>query len=167
MWKEKLQYPNSPKMFFWDFRLGYGIANSPIAVNAAYCRSLGDSPFFIYRGKDPELPATRFAKPRFSYAESLSFEQERQRREHQVMELVKEKLLEAADENCRQVQKKCKEKTLQIDDRVFLRTCIMYLIGISSYLISLSVARCHLYSKMFSWVKLKKNKKKIVTGLTP
>ena len=37
------------------------------------------------------------------------------------MELVKEKLLEAADENCRQVQKKCKERTLQIDDRVFLR----------------------------------------------
>ena len=101
----------------WDMVL----PTAQLAVNAAYCRSLGDSPFFIYRGKDPELPATRFAKPRFSYAESLSFEQERQRREHQVMELVKEKLLEAADENCRQVQKKCKEKTLQIDDRVFLR----------------------------------------------
>ena len=101
----------------WDMVL----PTAQLAVNAAYNRSLGDSSFFIYRGKDPELPATRFAKPRFSYAESLSFEQERQRREHQVMELVKEKLLEAADENCRQVQKKCKERTLQIDDRVFLR----------------------------------------------
>ena len=50
-------------------------------------------------------------------------------------------------------------------ERIFtLRTCIMHLIGIMGYLVSLSVARCHLYSKMFSWVKLKK---KIVTGLTP
>ena len=47
-----------------------------------------------------------------------------------------------------------------------LRSCIMYLIGIPCYLISLSVVRWHLYSKMFSWVKLKKTKK-IVTGFTP
>jgi len=39
-----------------------------------------------------------------------------------------------------------------------LRTCIMHLIGISSYHVSLSVARCHMYSKMFSWVKFKKKK---------
>merc|ERR1712082_170064 len=42
-----------------------------------------------------------------------------------------------------------------------LRTCVTYLIGITHYLISLSVVRCHLYSKMFSWVKLKKKKKKL------
>ena len=40
-----------------------------------------------------------------------------------------------------------------------LRTCIMYLIAISCYLVSLSVVRQHLYSKMFNWVKFKKKKK--------
>ena len=101
----------------WDKLL----PTAQLAVNAGYCRSLGDSPFFIYRGKDPELPSTRFAKPKFSYAEKLTFEQERQRREHYVLEVVKEKLLEAADEQCRQTNKKCSEKTLNIDDRVFIR----------------------------------------------
>merc|ERR1712121_72945 len=72
-------------------------------------------------GRDPELPSTRFAKPKFSYADNLTFEVERQRREHYVLEKVKEKLLEAADEQCRQVQKKCSNKTLQIDDRVFIK----------------------------------------------
>merc|ERR1712055_1107203 len=101
----------------WDKLL----PTAQLAVNAGYCRSLGDSPFFVYKGKDPELPSTRFAKPKFSYAEHLTFEQERQRREHYVLEVVKEKLLEAADEQCRQRQKKCSEKTLNVDDRVFIR----------------------------------------------
>ena len=35
--------------------------------------ALRDSSFFVYRGKDPELPAIRFAKPRFTFAESLTF----------------------------------------------------------------------------------------------
>jgi len=77
--------------------------------------------FFIYRNKDPQLPYTRFAKPKFSYAESLNFEQERQKREFFVLNKVKEKLLEAADRNCRQRAKHCKDKTLKVDDRVFLR----------------------------------------------
>ena len=92
-----------------------------LAVNAAYCRSLGDSPFFLLKGKDPDLPYTRFAKPAHTYAENLNFEQERQRRESYVFEKVKEKLLEESDRSARQVQKKCKEKSLQIDDRVFIK----------------------------------------------
>ena len=101
----------------WDKTL----PTAQLAVNSAYCSSLGDSPYFVYRGKDPELPYTRFAKPRFTYAENLNFEQERQRREHLVIEKVKEKLLEAADRNCRQRAKHCKEKTLKEGDRVFVR----------------------------------------------
>ena len=101
----------------WDKML----PTAQLAVNAGYCRSLGDSPFFCLKGRDPELPSTRFAKPKFSYADNLTFEAERQRREHYVLEKVKEKLLEAADEQCRQVQKKCSNKTLQIDDRVFIK----------------------------------------------
>ena len=97
------------------------LPTAQLAVNSAYTSALGDSPFFIYKGKDPELPATRFAKPKFSYADSSNFEQGRQKREHFVMESVKEKLLEAADRNCRQRAKHCKEKTLQVEDRVFIR----------------------------------------------
>ena len=97
------------------------LPTAQLAVNSAYCSSLGDSPFYIYRSKDPELPYTRFAKPAFSYSETLNFEQERQRRENFVLEKVKEKLLESADRNCRQRAKKCKEKTLKIDDRVFIK----------------------------------------------
>ena len=97
------------------------LPTAQLATNAAYCSSVGDSPFFIYRNKDPQLPYTRFAKPKFSYAESLNFEQERQKREFFVLNKVKEKLLEAADRNCRQRAKHCKDKTLKVDDRVFLR----------------------------------------------
>ena len=73
------------------------------------------------KGKDPDMPYTRFEKPSHTYAETLTFEQERQRREYFVLEKVREKLLEEADRSARQVQKKCKEKSLQIDDRVFIR----------------------------------------------
>ena len=92
-----------------------------LAVNAAYCRTLGDSPFFVLKGKDPDLPYTRFARPAHTYAEVLTYEQERQRREHYVLEKVKEKLLEEADKSARSIQKKCKDKSLQIDDRVFIK----------------------------------------------
>ena len=97
------------------------LPTAQLATNAAYNSSIGDSPFFIYRGKDPQLPYTRFSKPKFSYNESLNFEQERQKREHFVLEKVKEKLLESADRTCRQVAKSCKNKNLNIDDRVFLK----------------------------------------------
>ena len=70
---------------------------------------------------DPQLPATRFAKPKFSYSEKDSFEKERQRREHFIMETMEEKLLEASDKSARRRQKICKEKQLNIDDRVFIR----------------------------------------------
>ena len=82
---------------------------------------MGDSPFFVYKGKDPELPQTRFAKPKLSYKEAVTFEDERQQREYLVMEKVKEKLLESADRNCRRRAKHCKERTLKVDDRVFIR----------------------------------------------
>merc|ERR1712121_4323 len=98
-----------------------GLPTALLIVNASYNQSLGDSPFFVYHNKDDELPATLFAKPRFTYAENMSFEQERQRRESYVMEMVKALLLEAADQNCRQVLKKSKECTLRVDDRVFVR----------------------------------------------
>ena len=101
----------------WD-RVLY---TTQLSVNAAYCRSLGDSPFFLLKGKDPDLPYTRFAKPAHTYAEKLTFEQERQRREHYVFEKVKEKLLEESDRSARQLQKKCKERQLNIDDRVFIK----------------------------------------------
>ena len=80
-----------------------------------------ETPFFVYRGKDPELPSTRFAKPKFSYKEPLSFEDERQYREHYIMEKVKENLLESADRNCRRRAKHCKENTLRVDDRVYIK----------------------------------------------
>ena len=97
------------------------LPTAQLAVNSAYCSSLGDSPFYVYRHKDPELPYTRFAKPTFSYSETLNFEQERQRREHFVLQKVKEKLLESADKNSRRRAKYCKEKTLKVDDRVFIK----------------------------------------------
>ena len=75
----------------------------------------------MYRGKDLELPSTRFAKPKFSYADTTNFNQEKQKREHFILQQVKEKLLEAADSSGRQRAKKCKERTLKLDDRVLLR----------------------------------------------
>ena len=91
----------------WDDCLG----TAQLAVNAAYTSSLGDSPFFVLKGKDPELPYTRFTKPSFSYSEDES--DQRLRRDHFVMETVKQKLLEAADRNCRQRLKCCKERELK------------------------------------------------------
>ena len=93
----------------------------PVSCKRCLLQLLGDSPFYVYKGKDPELPITRFAKPKFAYTETLSFEQERQKREYFVMERVKEKLEEATDRNCRQRAKICKDKTLHIGDRVFVR----------------------------------------------
>ena len=90
-------------------------------MNSSYCATLGDSPYFVYKHQDPELPATRFAKPKFTYAEDLNFEQERQRREHVILQQVKDKLLETADRSARRRQKTCKEKTLKVDDRVFIK----------------------------------------------
>ena len=101
----------------WD-RL---IPTTQLAVNAAYCRSLGDTPFFVLKGRDPTLPFSRFQKPVHSYNENLTFEQERQKREHFVLTKVKEKLLEEADRSARIRQKKCKDKTLRLDDRVFIK----------------------------------------------
>merc|ERR1712121_90634 len=97
------------------------LPTAQLVVNAAYSVSLTDSSFYVYNGKDPELPITRFAKPKFSYEELLSFKKEGQRREHFVMERVKEKLEEATDRNCRQRAKKCRDKTLNIGDRVFIK----------------------------------------------
>ena len=97
------------------------LPTAQLAVNAAYSSSLGDSPFFVYRNKDPEIPQTRFAKPKFSYAEDLSFEKMRQRREYVVMETVKQKLLEAAEKSGRKRLKKSKERQLNINDRVFIK----------------------------------------------
>ena len=101
----------------WDRML----PTTQLAVNAAYCASIGDSPFFLLKGRDPQLPCTRFAQPSHRYKESLSFEEERQIREHFVFNKVKEKLLEHADRSARKLQKKCKDKTLNINDRVFIK----------------------------------------------
>ena len=101
----------------WDMVL----PTAQLAVNAAYSSSLGDSPFYVYRSKDPEIPQTRFAKPKFSYAEDLSFEKMRQRREYLVMETVKQKLLEASEASGRRRLKRSKERQLSIGDRVFIR----------------------------------------------
>ena len=97
------------------------LPTAQLATNAAYSSAVGDSPFFVYRNKDAELPYTRFAKPKFSYAETRNFEEERQRREHFVLQKVKEKLLETADRTCREKAKHCKSRTLRVDDRVFVK----------------------------------------------
>merc|ERR1712198_725347 len=46
---------------------------------------------------------------------------DRQNREHFVMKTVKEKLLDAADRQCRKRAKHCKEKNLNMNDRVFIK----------------------------------------------
>ena len=97
------------------------LPTAQLAVNAAYSISLGDSPYYVYKGQDPQLPLSRFMMPKFSYAQNLSFEKERQRREHMVLERVKEKLEEASDRSCRARARKCKDKSLQVGDRVYIR----------------------------------------------
>ena len=79
----------------WDLCL----PTAQYATNAAYCSSVGDTPFYIFYGRDAEIPHTRFLKPRFSYSENVNFEQERQNRENIVWAKVKENLLETADRN--------------------------------------------------------------------
>ena len=64
---------------------------------------------------------TWFSKPKFSYSENISFEKERQKREQMVLEKVKEKLEEAFDRYCRLRARKCKDKSLNVSDRVFIK----------------------------------------------
>ena len=92
-----------------------------LAVNGAYNVSLGDSPYYLYKHQDVELPITRFMKPRFTYEENLTFEKERQRREHMVLQKVKARLEETTDKNIRKRARKCKDKSLKIGDRVFIK----------------------------------------------
>ena len=51
----------------WDMCLH----TAKLAVNGAYNVSLGDSPYYLYKHQDVELPITRFMKPRFTYEETL------------------------------------------------------------------------------------------------
>ena len=102
----------------WDLCL----PTAQYATNAAYCSSVGDTPFYIFYHRDAEIPYTRFLKPKFSYAEETNFETDRQKREHLVWTKVKENLLETADRTCRQEAKNRKEsRPLEVNDRVFVK----------------------------------------------
>ena len=105
-------------MFYGYEGLGPSVTDSLVKCEFGL-QQLGDSPFFVYKHRDATLPYTRFAKPSFTYKENLSFEEERQQREHAVFEKVKERLLESADRSCRQRARHCKEKQLKIDDSVY------------------------------------------------
>ena len=101
----------------WDLCIPYAI----LAINSAYCQSVQESPFFLYRHRDSDLPLHARTTPKTSYKSQQLFIKEEIDQQRQVYDLVRERLLMAADRQCRQKDKSAHSSRVQIDDRVYIR----------------------------------------------
>ena len=90
-------------------------------VNSAYCSSIGDTPYYLFKHRDPDSPLQVCSTPSTiskSPQQSLIDEKERAKA---AFEIVREKLLEAADRSARTTEKKAKACKIKVDDRVYVR----------------------------------------------
>ena len=101
----------------WDICLPYAI----LAVNSAYCKSTGDTPFFLYRHRDPDAPLHMRTTPNTSKNSPQQFVRDDVQRARVAYEIVKEKLLESADRQIRYKDKKSHDNKICVDDRVFIK----------------------------------------------
>ena len=101
----------------WDLCLPYAI----LAINSAYCQSVQESPFFLYRHRDSDLPLHARTTPKTSNRSQQQFIHQELCRQRQVYDLVRERLLTAADRQCRNRDRHARSSRVQIDDRVYIR----------------------------------------------
>ena len=90
-------------------------------VNSAYCSSIGDSPYFLFKARDPDSPLQICTTPHTipkTPQQSLIDERERAKAAYDI---VKAKLLEAADRSARTTEKRAKACKIKVDDRVYVK----------------------------------------------
>ena len=101
----------------WDLCLSWAC----LAVNSAYCQSIGDTPYFIYKHRDADLPLHIHSTPQTTTKTPQQAIIDEKQRAKASYDIVKEKLLEAADRNVRQLDKKAKASKIDVDDRVYIK----------------------------------------------
>lgn len=98
--------------FDWDVHL----ATAQFALNSAYNRSLGDTPYYAVYGEDPIL-----VQAAVTNMSSIYNIDERAAATHRIYQLVKQNLEKAADQRELQRSKKAKNSELKMGQRVFIR----------------------------------------------
>ena len=101
----------------WDICLPYAM----LAVNSAYCSSVGDTPFFLYRHRDPDAPLHLRTSPRTSSKAPQQCIRDDIHRAKIAYDIIKEKLLESADRNLRYKDKHPHDNKICVDDRVYIK----------------------------------------------
>lgn len=101
----------------WDSCLRWAV----LAVNSAYCSSIGDSPYFTLKHRDPDIPFHLCSTPQTSSKTPQQTVSEEKERAKAAYDIVKSKLLEAADRNARENAKKAKSSKIAVDQRVYIK----------------------------------------------
>ena len=92
-----------------------------LAVNSAYCSSVGDTPFFLYRHRDPDAPLHLRTSPRTSSKAPQQCIRDDIHRSKIAYDIIKGKLLESADRNLRYKDKYSHDNKISVDDRVYIK----------------------------------------------
>ena len=101
----------------WDLLVPWAV----LAINSAYCQSIGDSPYYTYHHRDADLPLHTLTTPQTSSRTPQQVVIDEKQRSKLAYEIVQSKLLEAADRNIRVSEKKAKDCKIDTDDRVYVK----------------------------------------------
>ena len=101
----------------WDQYL----PQTTLAVNSAYNSNIGDTPFFLYRHRDPDTPLCAGTSPKSSVKKTQQYLKDEQERIKFAYDIVRQRLLESADRQVRTKDKKAKEAHIDVDDRVMVK----------------------------------------------
>ena len=92
-----------------------------LAINSAYNVNLKDTPFFLYRHRDSNLSMCANTRPQSSTKTPQQFVNEEIHRNRTTYDIIRERLLEATDEQCRRKDRTSKPARINIDDRVYVK----------------------------------------------
>ena len=101
----------------WDLCIPYAM----LAINSAYCASVQESPFFLYRHRDSDLSLQARTTPRTANRPQQTVVREQIERQRQVYEIIRERLLASADRQIRYKDKTARPVRVKIDDRVYIK----------------------------------------------
>ena len=90
------------------------------AVNCAYTSSIQDTPYFLYRHRDPTTPIFNLAHPKTTTKSPEGMESSTEKWKA-TYDIVRGNLMEASDRRIQYQQKKAHECKIKIDDRVFIK----------------------------------------------
>ena len=112
-----LRQLNDERPHDWDLCLPHAI----LAVNSAYCSSIGDTPFFLYRHRDPDVPWHLRPSTRLNSDPQLQQVHEDIQRSRVTYKLIRENLLDSTDRQVRSKNKAAKDNKIRVDMRVMTR----------------------------------------------